>query len=366
VKRGIYYGLASAALFGVSTPLSKALLGTIAPLWLASFLYLGAGAGLSVVLAVRRRYGSRSPLALPTPRDWISAGSAIALGGIAAPVALMYGLRSTSGASASLLLNLEAVFTALVAWFVFHENFDRRVALGVTVIVVGAALLVTSPEDGHTSLVGSTLVALACLCWALDNNLTGRASASDPVLLASLKGLVAGSVNAGLAWALGTPMPALVSAAAGASVGFAGYGISLVLFILALRHLGTARTSAYFSVGPFFGAIVALFMGQAALTWSLALAASLMALGIWLHLSERHAHEHSHEPQEHIHSHIHDDHHRHEHAVAWDGSEPHTHRHFHPALRHTYPHYPDLHHRHGHGPGNAALDRTSAAADQRK
>ncbi|HTI48583.1 MAG TPA: EamA family transporter [Casimicrobiaceae bacterium] len=366
MKRGIYYGLASAALFGVSTPLSKALVGAIAPLWLASILYIGAGVGLLVVLVVRRRYDALSPLALPTGRDWMWVGSAIALGGIAGPVALMYGLTSTSGATATLLLNLEAVLTALVAWFVFHENFDRRIALGMAVIVLGAAILAASPAGAHSSPMGSTLVTVACLCWALDNNLTRRASASDPVLLASLKGLVAGTANAGLAWVLGTPMPTLLSAGAGAVVGFAGYGVSLVLFILALRHLGTARTSAYFSVGPFFGAIVALFMGQGALTWSFVVAAGLMALGVWLHVSERHAHEHLHEPQEHIHSHVHDEHHRHEHAFAWDGSEPHTHRHFHAALRHSHPHYPDLHHRHRHRPGNTAIDRTSAAADQRK
>jgi drug/metabolite transporter (DMT)-like permease len=348
VNRGIYYGIGSAALFGVSTPLAKALVGAIGPLWLASFLYLGAGLGLLLVLAVRRLYGTRSALALPGGSDWLWVGSAIALGGIAGPIALMYGLRNASGATASLLLNLEAVLTAVAAWLLFRESFDRRIALGMAVIVAGAALLTAVPAGGHTSAAGAALVALACLCWALDNNLMRRASASDPVVLASLKGLVAGSANAGLAWALGTPAPSLVSGMAGAIVGFAGYGVSLVLFILALRHLGTARTSAYFSVGPFFGAIVAIVIGQDVLTWSLALAAGLMALGVWLHVSERHEHEHVHESQEHVHSHVHDEHHRHEHAFAWDGSEPHTHRHFHHALTHTHPHYPDLHHRHRH------------------
>lgn len=348
MKPGIGYGLASAALFGVSTPLAKALVGSVAPLWLAAILYLGAGAGLLLVLALRRVRAPSAPLALPVGAEWIWVASAIALGGIVGPVALMYGLARTSGATASLLLNLEAVLTALLAWFLFKENFDRRIALGILAIVLAAVLLTAAPAGGSTSPMGPALVAFACLCWAFDNNLTRRASASDAVVLAAVKGIVAGSVNGGLAFALGITMPSLVAATAGALVGFVGYGVSLALFVLALRHLGTARTGAYFSVAPFFGAAVAVLMGQDALTWSLTVAAALMALGVWLHVSERHAHEHRHESLEHTHSHVHDAHHQHDHAFTWDGKEPHTHRHFHPAITHTHPHYPDVHHRHRH------------------
>lgn len=318
---GVVHGLASAALFGVSTPLAKELVGSVPPLWIAALLYLGAGTGLFAVLVTRRVFGSGTSMAL------------------------MYGLRSTSGASASLLLNLEAVLTALLAWFLFRENFDRRIAMGMLVIVAGAVLLGATEGGGNTSPMGPALVALACLCWALDNNLTRKASASDAVFLAALKGLVAGLANGALALAVGLEFPPLPSIAA---VGFLGYGVSLVLFILALRHLGTARAGACFSVAPFFGAVLAALLGQDTVSWSLATAAGLMGFGVWLHVSERHVHEHRHELTEHSHLHGHDEHHRHEHEVPWNGEEPHVHVHVHPVLTHSHLHYPDVHHRHPH------------------
>ena len=348
MNRGALYGLASAALFGASTPLAKALVGAVPPLWLAALLYLGAGAGLLVVLVVRRCLRPGESVALPTRADWRWIGGATVLGGVAGPIALMYGLTATSGASAALLLNLEAVLTALLAWFLFGENFDRRIALGMAAIVAGAAILAATPGSGSTSPTGPLLVALACLCWALDNNLTRKASASDAVVLATIKGLVAGIASAGLATVAGATVPALPAAAGAAVVGFLGYGVSLVLFILALRHVGTARAGAYFSVAPFFGAVVAVLAGQDAPTLSLGLAAALMGIGVWLHVSEHHTHAHHHEPVEHTHAHAHDRHHKHDHALPWDGTEPHVHRHVHRALTHSHPHYPDVHHRHPH------------------
>ena len=348
MNSGIAFGLASAALFGVSTPLAKALVGSVPPLWLAALLYLGAGGGLSVVHLVRKARSADAAVALPRGDEWLWVAAAIVLGGVVGPVALMYGLTMTSGGTASLLLNLEAVLTALVAWFSFRENFDSRIALGMLAIVAGAALLTTAPGEGSSSLLGPALVALACLCWALDNNLTRKAATSDATVLAAVKGVAAGGVNAAMATALGLALPSGAAIAGAVTVGFLGYGVSLVLFILALRHLGTARAGAYFSVAPFFGAVVAVALGQDALTPTLAMAAALMALGVWLHVSERHAHDHEHEPLAHTHSHSHDEHHRHEHAFAWTGDEPHVHEHVHNAWRHTHQHYPDAHHRHRH------------------
>lgn len=348
MNRGIACGIASAALFGVSTPLAKLIVGSVAPLWLAALLYLGSGLGLLLVLALRRLTRPGEPMALPGAKDWRWLAVAIALGGIAGPVALMYGLVWTGGATASLLLNLEAVLTAMLAWFLFRENFDSRIAFGMVGIVAGAILVTAVPGDGGTSMKGPPLIALACLCWALDNNLTRKVSASDAVVLASLKGMIAGTVNAVLAVVLGMTLPPLPSVAGAAAVGFLGYGVSLALFILALRYLGTARAGAYFSVAPFFGAVLAVVIGQDAVTWPLVAAAALMGIGVWLHVSERHAHEHHHEALDHVHSHFHDEHHRHEHAFAWDGTEPHVHAHFHPPVAHSHPHYPDVHHRHVH------------------
>ena len=339
-RRAIAFALLSAALFGASTPLAKLLLGATSPLLLAGLLYLGAGIGLAAWLALR---GGLKPVARPD-LPWL--GAAIVAGGIAGPALLMSGLARTDGATASLLLNLEAVFTALIAWVAFRENVDRRVLAGMAAIVAGGVLL--SFEAAPTLQSGQLLIAGACLAWALDNNLTRRVSGGDAATLACIKGLVAGSVNLGLAMMQGSSLPAPGVVAAAGVVGLFGYGVSLALFIFALRELGTARTGAYFSVAPFFGAALALLLLGESAGWAFYAAAGLMALGVGLHVAERHGHAHRHEPMAHEHPHVHDEHHQHEHGFAWDGREPHTHPHRHGGLSHSHPHHPDLHHRHTH------------------
>lgn len=347
MNRGIVYGLASAVLFGMSTPLAKTLVGSVSPLLLAGLLYAGAGLGLLVVLLARHLW-SPEPISMPPRRDLPWLAGAIFVGGILGPVALMYGLTTTPASTASLLLNFEAVFTALLAWFLFRENFDRRIALGMVAIVVGGLVLASSPLESGGSVLGPVLIVVACLCWALDNNLTRRVSTADATVIAGLKGLVAGAVNIGLALLLGYSLPTLPIAAAAGVVGFLGYGVSLVLFVLALRHLGTARAGAYFSVAPFFGAMLALLLQGDPLTWQLSVAGTLMAIGVWLHVTELHGHAHAHEHLEHTHNHSHDDHHRHGHESGWDGRAPHVHSHVHEPLTHAHTHYPDVHHRHPH------------------
>ena len=348
VHRSVVYALASAALFGASTPLAKLLLVDTAPLVVAGLLYLGSGVGLAVWLGVRR-LSAEAQRASPIDRaDWPWLAAAIAAGGVAGPALLMFGLARTDGSVASLLLNLEAVLTAVIAWVAFRENVDRRIFLGMAAIVAGGVLLSWDQTPRAGGMAGPLLVAAACLAWALDNNLTRKVSGGDAATIACLKGLVAGSVNLGLALAAGAALPGAGTLAAAAALGLAGYGVSLALFVVALRDLGTARTGAYFSVAPFFGA--ALAFGVLAETPSAAfwIAAALMALGVWLHISERHEHEHEHEPMQHTHAHTHDEHHRHEHDFPWDGAEPHVHPHRHERLAHSHPHYPDLHHRHRH------------------
>ena len=260
MNRGITFALASAILFGISTPLAKALVATISPLLLAGLLYAGSGFGLALVMAIRRVSTRGSLASVPRVEEWRWLAAAIFFGGVLGPAALMYGLATSAASTASLLLNLEAVFTALLAWFLFKENFDRRIALGMAAIVGGGALLAWVPgERGGVSL-GLLLIIAACFCWALDNNLTRKVSASDAVMVACLKGLVAGAVNIALALVLGAKLPTFPALGAAALVGFFGYGVSLALFVLALRHLGTARTSAYFSVAPFFGAALSLLL----------------------------------------------------------------------------------------------------------
>jgi len=336
----IAYALISAALFGASTPLAKMLLGELPPLALAGLLYLGSGVGLLAWIALRPA-ANRAVLARS---EWPWLGAAIVTGGVIAPGLLV----RSDGATASLLLNLEAALTAAIAWIAFRENVDRRVLIGMLAIVAGGVVLSWEQVPRAGGVAGPLLIAGACLGWALDNNFTRRVSGGDAATIACLKGLIAGAVNLALASAQGAVLPRAGAIAAAALVGFFGYGISLALFIVALRGLGTARTSAYFSIAPFFGAAVALaVLGEqaTALFW---VAATLMALGVWLHVTERHEHRHVHGPLEHAHVHVHDEHHQHEHDIAWDGGEPHSHLHRHSRLVHSHPHYPDLHHRHEH------------------
>ncbi|UVM11428.1 DMT family transporter [Pseudomonas protegens] len=342
----VLYALAAAALFGASTPLAKLLGVDVAPMLLAGLLYLSSGVGLAIVRFARDRGWQRTGL---TVREWPWLMGAILFGGVLAPVALMFGLTRTAGATASLMLNLESVLTALLAWVVFRENADRRIVIGMIAIVLGGIVL-SWPHQSATAhdWTGPLAVAFACLCWAIDNNLTRKVSASDALFIAGSKGLAAGVVNTSLALAIGAQLPAVTTLSPILLVGFLGYGVSLVLFVLALRGLGSARTGAYFSTAPFLGAVISiLILGEPVSLWFL-VAATLMAIGVLIHLMENHAHEHQHEPLAHNHRHRHDEHHQHEHGFEWDGSEPHSHPHEHAPIRHSHAHFPDIHHRHKH------------------
>ena len=340
---GVTSALAAALLFGAGTPLAKALLAGTDPWLLAALLYLGSGVGLCAVRIVRRA----APVQ-PTRGEWGWLAGATLAGGVVGPVLLMTGLSAMPAAGASLLLNAEAVLTALIAWFVFKENVDRRIALGMACIVAGA-LVLSWPGNAPLAAGWPALAVLgACLAWAIDNNLTRKVSLTDASFVAMVKGLAAGATNLLLVLGLGAAWPSLPHIAAAALLGFASYGVSLVLFVLALRHLGSARTGAYFSVAPFFGALLAVAVFGEALAPPLLVAGALMAVGVWLHLSERHGHEHAHEATEHTHAHEHDEHHLHEHADVVVPGMAHTHAHRHVAMTHHHDHYPDAHHGHTH------------------
>ena len=350
--RSAFPALLAALLFGASTPLAKLLAGNMPPLLLAGLLYLGSGFGLGALLVLRRireRHGGQLVTRLHisrAERPWLL--GAIVAGGMLGPALFMLGLVQTSAASASLLLNLEGMLTAVVAWLAFRENADRRVVLGMVAIALGGVLLSWQPGGTSFFSPGALLIAGACLCWALDNNLTRRVSCNDALLVACLKGLLAGVANTAIALYAGAALPGAAPLAYAGVVGFLGYGLSLTLFVVALRTLGTARTGAYFSVAPLFGVMLSLVLWPETpglLFWA---AAALMGLGVWLHLSERHGHAHTHEPLQHSHPHRHDAHHQHAHDFAWDDKSPHAHAHRHEALAHTHAHYPDIHHRHPH------------------
>ena len=326
ITGGIGYALAAAALFGASTPFAKLLGGRVEPVLLAGLLYLGSGCGLFAWRWLGARGKRQGPQEAPMRRadiPWLA--GAVLFGGVFGPALLMTGLTVTPGSTASLLLNLEGVLTAILAWVVFKENFDRRIALGMAAITAGGVLLSWEgrPEAGLPW--GAFAVTGACLAWAIDNNLTRKVSAGDPVQIAAIKGLVAGTVNLSIALARGSEMPGAWTVLACGVVGLVGYGISLTLFVLALRSLGTARTGAYFSVAPFVGAAISLVLLGDRPTVAFFLAAGLMGIGVWLHLTEKHEHEHDHEAMTHDHRHVHDEHHQHEHGPDDPPDEPHSH-----------------------------------------
>ena len=342
---GVPLAIGSAVLFGASTPLSKYLLGTVDPWMLAGILYLAAGFGLFLVGWISKKFSPQSSEASLKRVDFPWLAAVILMGGLIGPLLLMFGLARTGASQASLLLNLEGLASMAIAWLFFKENVDRRLLLGAMAILCGAVFITWNGSGLHFDF-GSLLIAGACLAWGIDNNLTRKLSASDPIQIALIKGLVAGTVNIALAIGMGAKLPTVTTIIGASVVGFLGIGVSLVMFMLGLRHLGTARTGAYFSTAPFIGAMLAILLLAEPLTWQILIAGLLMLIGLWLHLAERHEHEHSHTILEHEHAHSHDQHHQHEHVDAV--SEPHSHLHRHEPLRHQHPHYPDLHHRHVH------------------
>ena len=347
-RTAVIYALISAALFGVSTPAAKILVGTVHPAILAGLLYCGAGVGIAVLRRVLPSIVAAAPEVTLTRSELPWFAGAILAGGVIGPLLLMAGLARTDAATASLLLTLEGAATALMAWFIFHENFDRRIALGMAFLLAGAAVLSWSGTPAVHSLIGPLAIVGACLAWGLDNNLTRKVSLADPLQIVQLKGLIAGPFNLVLGLALGAALPDLSAILIAGVVGFFGYGVSLALFVVALRHLGTARTGAYFSTAPFLGSVAAIVSLGEPITAQLAIAGIFMAVGVWLHLTERHEHEHVHQPMAHVHPHAHDEHHQHTHSPSDPPGDFHTHFHQHTWLRHSHPHVPDMHHAHRH------------------
>jgi drug/metabolite transporter (DMT)-like permease len=340
----ILYALIAALAFGLSAPLAKLLLASTSPLLLAGLLYLGAGAflGLARVVWHRRPVVGR-PLAA---RDrWILAGGVLA-GGVLAPPLLLSGLSRSPAASTALLLNLEVVFTALLAGAVFGEHLGARVGGAAVIMALGGVALGWAP-GGPTGVAGFVPIALACALWALDNNLTSLIAEGDPLLIVMVKGLGAGTVNTVLALAAGETLPGPWTIGFGMALGAVSSGTSLALFILAMRDLGAARTGAYFATAPFFGSAGAILLLGEPPTPGLLVAAGLMALATWLLVGERHAHTHRHAATVHAHVHVTDAHHQHEHSGR-EGAEPHSHPHSTGPLEHEHPHTPDAHHDHGH------------------
>jgi drug/metabolite transporter (DMT)-like permease len=348
--------LLAAALFGASAPFAKILLQNINPWWLSAILYLGSGLGVSIIF-IKSKLTNKSALFELTKKDLPWLLGSILFGGILGPTLLMYGLSQLDGTAGSLLLNMEGVFTAFLAWFIFKEHFDKKIFIGMLFILCGGFILSLPPNifshfewNSISSSTGSLLILGACLSWGIDNNLTRNISASNPYEITAIKSLIAGTTNAFIAWSLSPLIPPAQYFALGSLVGFLGYGLGLILFVHSLRTLGTSRTSAYFATAPFVGAILSLLILNESLHINLLISAIFMGLGVWLHLTESHSHEHHHHFMEHQHEHTHDEHHNHTHEphLKVDPKKPHSHWHSHEPIVHAHAHYPDIHHRHEH------------------
>lgn len=347
-RRAIAYALLSALLFGLSTPAAKLLLGNVDPIVLAGLLYCGAGLGIAIL---RYLPGIRDAAARETAVDraglpWLL--GAIVAGGILGPLFLLFGLARTDASTASLLLTFESAATALLARFLFGEAYGVRLSFGLALLVGGAMALAWTGAPTLSAGLGPLLIIAACFAWGIDNNLTRKVALSDPLQIVALKGLIAGPFNLALGLWIGASLPPAATVLGAGMVGLLGYGVSLVLFVAALRHLGAARTGAYFAVAPFFGAIVAVVILGEPPSVQLLIAGVLMAAGVWLHLTEVHDHDHIHESMEHEHPHVHDEHHQHTHTPGDPPGEPHSHPHRHARLKHAHPHLPDAHHQHRH------------------
>ena len=340
--RGGLLALLAATLFGLSTPLVQRLGQGLGPFSTAALLYAGAAL---VALFQRRGAGAEAPLRRSDAPRLLAM---VAAGAVVGPVALAWGLQRTSGASASLLLTLEAVFTAVLAWRWYGEALDGRVKTAVALLLAGGALLVLDQGlSGQVQLLGLLAVALATVAWGVDNTLSRGVAERDPGQVVLAKTALGASVTGALSLAWGEPLPAPQAALALLAVGATGYGLSLRFYLLAQRRFGAARTGSVFAFAPFVGALGAFALGERSGGALMLLGGLLMAAGIVLHLAENHAHEHRHEVLDHEHAHTHDDgHHLHSHNPMPAG--PHSHPHHHGTLQHSHPHAPDVHHRHPH------------------
>jgi len=341
--RGGLLALLAAALFGVSMPLVQHFGAGLGAFTTAALLYAGA-AGVGALS--RQRVDQEARLARG---DLPRLLSMAAFGAVLGPVAMAWGLQRTSGTGASLMLTLEALFTAVLARLLYGETMDRRVWAAMLLLLAGGMALVTDQgQAGGSQLWGLLAVLLATAAWGADNTLSRALAERDPGQVVLGKALLGSCATAMLAWVFDEPLPSMGAALALLAVGATGYGLSLRFYLLAQRAFGAARTGSVFAFAPFIGAALAIALGDRNGSWAMAAGGALMVLGVLLHLAESHGHEHQHEAMEHEHAHRHDDgHHNHSHAVMPQG--PHSHAHAHEPLRHVHAHVPDAHHRHGHG-----------------
>jgi len=338
----ILQALLAALFFGASAPISKLLLGDVPPILMAAFLYIGSGAGISLVKFSQKLTSHQKEAGIRRP-DVIWLAGAIISGGILAPIFLMISLIHTPASTASLLLNFEGVGTTLIALLFFDESISRRALTAIFIITLASIFLSTDFKSGFGFSLGALGVMAACVLWGVDNNFTRNISAKDPLMIVAWKGLIAGTFSLLLGLFLGQQLPSLPSILSILLLGFISYGLSTMLFIYSMRGLGAARTSALYGTAPLVGVLLSILIFKDPITLLFAVAAVLMVIGAWLLANEEHAHFHIHMPVVHEHRHSHDEFHSHEETTI-----THSHEHEHPQTEHEHGHMPDIHHRHGH------------------
>jgi drug/metabolite transporter (DMT)-like permease len=344
----IVQALLAAFLFGASAPLSKLLLADISPVFLAALLYLGSGLGLLGIKSLTAMGHQENKEARLAGSDWLWLAGAIVCGGVIAPILLMVSLTKTPAATASLLLNFEGVSTTLIAAIIFKESISRHAWWAIGLITLASILLSTDFSNQWGFSLSALGVLAACLMWGVDNNLTRNISAKDPLASVAVKGLGAGLVSLLIALALGNPFPRLGSILLALLLGFLSYGLSIFLFVHAMRGLGAGRTSTLFGTAPLAGILLSIIIYRENPGIFFLFALLIMASGAYILIKEDHSHEHLHAEFVHDHRHAHlDGHHVHEHAAS-SANQAHSHVHTHGSVKHTHDHAPDLHHRHSH------------------
>lgn len=343
IAKGVLLAIASAVAFGLTTPVIAWAGSSAGPLAIAALLYSGA-AGAALIM----RMATRASGTALVRRDTLRVLGIAVAGAAVAPTCLAWGLARAGATAGSLVLNLEAVLTVLLAWLIYREPIGRRVLLAVAIMAgAGAVLVLDASSRGAGGMLGALAVAAATLAWAIDNTLTRGLAERDPLQVIAAKGALGALLTTSIAIAHGEALPPVESIIALLACGATGYGVSLRFYLLAQRRIGAARTGSVFALAPFVGAAIAWMLGDRDATYLTALAATGFGVGVYLHVSERHAHAHVHEPIEHEHAHRHDDgHHDHVHDPPVAGE--HTHRHAHEGVEHAHDHAPDVHHEHTH------------------
>jgi drug/metabolite transporter (DMT)-like permease len=344
--KSIFFAILAAALYGISSPVSKLLLKEIPPTFMAAFLYLGAGLGMSIVGFIKhKKYKGKTEERLTKQELPFTVGMVVL--DIAAPIFLMVGLSMTTPANASLLNNFEIVATSVIALLIFKESISKRLWGAIFLITLSSIILSVEDISSFSFSFGSIFVLLACICWGLENNCTRKLSVKDPLQIVVIKGFGSGIGSLIIALTLGEQIINIPYILAALLLGFFAYGLSIFFYIYAQRDLGAARTSAYYAIAPFIGVGLSLIIFREIPTFSFVIALVIMIIGAFFASTEVHNHKHSHNVITHEHSHSHDDsHHSHSHAKTFLGK--HNHIHTHEENNHSHKHTQDIHHSHAH------------------